>query len=187
VQGIVSATELGNARFYSLNREHVAAKVVIAMSELRTDLWERTVRELEKWRVRPLYACVFGSAARGGGDAFSDIDLLLVRPSTPTELIEAQKSKSTMGAMGMWTDVIMTRVMVQPQIKKWDSNVDGLRDLMRRWTGNSLQVVNVNAIEWSEHRKKKSSVFQNIHRDELRLYDEFGPMVYRYSNDEMTQ
>lgn len=179
-QGIVTAIELGNTRVYSLNRDHVAAGVAVEMARLRSELWRRTAREVERWNVRPLYACVFGSAARHEGDSDSDIDLLLVRPSTIPEVNEAQKSKSVWAALGMWAEVISTRVMSEAQIKKWETSVDNLHDLMRRWTGNPLQVVSLSAIEWSEHRRAKSTIYQNIIEDEIRLYDELGSVTYKY-------
>lgn len=179
-QGIVTATELGNTRVYSLNRDHVAAGVAVEMAGLRSELWRRAAREVERWNVRPLYACVFGSAARHEGDSDSDIDLLLVRPSTILEVNEAQKSKSVWAALGMWAEVISTRVMSEGQIKKWETSVDNLHDLMRRWTGNPLQVVSLSAIEWSEHRRAKSTIYQNIIEDEIRLYDELGSVTYKY-------
>jgi hypothetical protein len=85
-----------------------------------------------------------------------------------------------MAALGLWAEVIATRVMSDAQIKKWDSNVDELHDVVRRWTGNPLQVVSLSAIEWSEHRRAKSAIYQNIRQDEIRLYDELGPMIYKY-------
>jgi hypothetical protein len=184
-QGIVTATELGNTRAYSLNRDHVAAGVAVELAGLRSELWRRTAREVERWNVRPLYACVFGSAARHEGDSDSDIDLLLVRPSTIPEVNEARKSKSAWAALGMWAETISTRVMTEAQVKKWDSNVDNMHDLVRRWTGNPLQVVSLSAVEWSEHRRAKSTIYQNIIRDEIRLYDELGPVTYRYPKDQV--
>src|SRR5271155_3406545 len=62
-QGIVTAAELGNARVYRLNEDHVAADLAFGLARLRSKLWEKIERSLEAWRVRPLYACVFGSAA----------------------------------------------------------------------------------------------------------------------------
>ncbi len=179
-QGIVTATELGNTRVYNLNRDHVAAGVAVEMAGLRSELWRRTAREVERWNIRPLYASVFGSAARHDGDSDSDIDLLLARPATILEVNEAQKSKSVWGALGLWAEVISTRVMSEGQIKKWETSVDNLRDSMRRWTGNPLQVVSLSAIEWSEHRRTKSMIYQKIIEDEIRLYDELGSVTYKY-------
>jgi len=92
-QGIVTATKVGNARVYSLNREHVAANIATELAQLRSETWRRISREIEKWSVSPLYASVFGSAARGDGESNSDIDLLLLRPSTITEIAVAKKNK----------------------------------------------------------------------------------------------
>jgi hypothetical protein len=41
-------------------------------------------------------------------------------------------------------------------------------------------VVSLSAIEWSELRRKKSAIYQNIRQDEIRLYDGFGPTAYKY-------
>jgi predicted nucleotidyltransferase len=46
---------------------------------------------LETWEVRPVYAAVFGSPARGSMTTDSDLDLLLVRPNdVPDEMWAAQ-------------------------------------------------------------------------------------------------
>jgi predicted nucleotidyltransferase len=186
-QGIVESTQMGSTRVYSLNRDHVAAAVAIEMAEIRPELWRRLSRELERWSVRPLYACVFGSAARHEGDIDSDIDLLVVRPSTISEVNEAQRSKSIWSAVGMWAEVISTRVMSEAQTKKWTSNVDNLHDLVRRWTGNPLQIVSITAIEWSENRRAKSAIYRNIAQDEIRLYDELAPVKYSYPKSRTSQ
>ena len=186
-QGIVESSQMGSTHVYSLNRDHVAAGVAIKMAEIRPELWRKFAREFERWSVRPLYACVFGSAARQEGDIDSDIDLLVVRPSTISEVNEAQKSKSIWSAVGMWTEVVSTRVMSEAQIKKWESNVDDLHDLVRRWTGNPLQVVSITAIEWSENRRSQSAIYQNIAQDEIRLYDELAPIKYSYPKSRIGQ
>src|SRR5258708_27132853 len=79
-QGIVRATLMGRNTVHELNREHVAAGVAELLAGLRSELWRRLRDEVASWRVRPLYACVFGSAARGDGDESSDIDLVRVHP-----------------------------------------------------------------------------------------------------------
>lgn len=179
-QGIVTATQLGNTRSYSLNRSHVAANAVIEMANLRTELWRRLAREIESWNVRPMYACVFGSAARHDGDGTSDIDLLLVRPATLAELDEARRNNSLRVVLEIWLKAISTRAMTNPQLNRWEGKVDDLRDLVKGWTGNPLQVVSVSAIEWARNKKEKTPIFTNITNDEVRLYDELGPTVYKY-------
>src|SRR5665213_866259 len=66
-QGIVIATDIGNSRAYQLNRDHVAADIALKMASLRTSLWRLIARDVEKWRYPPLFACIFGSAARHDG------------------------------------------------------------------------------------------------------------------------
>jgi predicted nucleotidyltransferase len=57
----------------------------VTLSGLRLELWKRLRDTLGTWNPKPVYACVFGSAARQDGDASSDIDLLLVHPPHPGE------------------------------------------------------------------------------------------------------
>jgi hypothetical protein len=87
----------------------------------------------------------------------------------------------------MWAEVISTRVMSEAQIKKWDSNIDHLHDLVWRWTGNPLQLVNITAIEWSENRRTQSVIYRNIAQDEIRLYDELAPVKYQFPKERISK
>jgi predicted nucleotidyltransferase len=84
-QGIVLAERVGNAYAYRLNREHLAAGPVIALARARAELLERLEAQLATWRPGPVYAAVFGSAARGGMTVSSDIDILVIRPDDVDE------------------------------------------------------------------------------------------------------
>ena len=64
-QGIVTATQMGRNQVHQLNREHVAAPAAELLAGLRLELWKRLRETLHGWRPRAVYACVFGSAARG--------------------------------------------------------------------------------------------------------------------------
>lgn len=88
-QGIVLAEPVGNVVSYRLNREHLAAPHVVALADLRTALIERVRARVEGWPDRPLYAAIFGSAARGEMQPESDIDLFLVDPGGDVERWEA--------------------------------------------------------------------------------------------------
>lgn len=79
-QGVVLSDRVGNAFAYRLNREHLAAEHIIGLSQIRKTLLERIEDRLESWEIPPVYAAVFGSAARGGMTEDSDVDLLLIRP-----------------------------------------------------------------------------------------------------------
>lgn len=145
-QGIVRATEMGRNRVHELNRDHVAAPVAVALAGLRLELWKRLRNTLGAWDPKPVYACVFGSAARGDGDASSDIDVLLVRPAVAEETAR--------------------------QAAKWDRQVAQLHDLVPAWTGNPLQVVEMSAFEWADHRRRRTGLFTEIDRDAIQVTGE---------------
>jgi predicted nucleotidyltransferase len=79
-QGVVRSDRIGNAFAYRLNRDHLAAEYIIGLSQLKETLLKRIEARLDAWQIPPLYAAVFGSAARGTMTADSDLDLLLIRP-----------------------------------------------------------------------------------------------------------
>jgi DNA-binding transcriptional ArsR family regulator len=106
-QGLVDTMEAPPAVLYSLNRDHIAAPVALQLAALRSELVRRLRAALSTWQVPPVHASMFGSAARGDGNAHSDIDLLLVR------------SASVDGDDPVWRD-----------------QVQRLADAAERWTGN---------------------------------------------------
>ena len=79
-QGVVLADRVGNAFTYRLNRDHLAAEHIIGLARLRKTFLERVEERLESWETPPVYAAVFGSAARGSMTLDSDVDILLIRP-----------------------------------------------------------------------------------------------------------
>jgi predicted transcriptional regulator len=79
-QGIVHSERVGNAYSYRLNREHLAAGPVMELARLLATLLSRLEERLARWPVPPVYAAVFGSAARGTMTPGSDLNLLLIWP-----------------------------------------------------------------------------------------------------------
>jgi len=79
-QGVVRADRVGQAFAYRLNRDHLAAEHIIGLAQLQTTFLRRLEERLASWKVPPVYAAVFGSAARGSMTVDSDVDLLLIRP-----------------------------------------------------------------------------------------------------------
>ncbi len=84
--GLVYSQRAGLARLVSLNRTHIVAAPLIALSRSRASLIERLTSELADWNDLA-GAWLFGSAARGTGGRRSDIDILLVA-ETSTESAE---------------------------------------------------------------------------------------------------
>jgi predicted nucleotidyltransferase len=156
-QGIVRATQMGRNQVHELNREHVAAPVAELLSGLRLELWDRLRKALGTWNPKPVCACVFGSAARGDGDARSDIDLLLVHASLPGEADPWKRRADPAVAL------------TERQAAKWQRQVDSLRGLVLSWTGNPLQVVEMSTVQWSDHKRRQSSLAAEISRDAIEI------------------
>ena len=78
-QGIARRRMIGRAHAYSLNRSHLASRAIVELASLREILIQRMREAIDGWPESPLYAALFGSAARGEMGPASDIDILLVR------------------------------------------------------------------------------------------------------------
>jgi predicted nucleotidyltransferase len=168
-QGTVRATMMGRNQVHELNRDHVAAHVAELLAGLRTELWSRFRHELGTWQPRPLYACVFGSAARGDGDETGDIDLLLVHPPFPGERKPARLSPSIRSQLAdALGDALLSNSELEP-VLLWEGQIDRLRDLVERWTGNALQVVDLSFYEWRHPHKQHQPLLDEVRRDGLEL------------------
>jgi hypothetical protein len=117
-QGIVHRQAAGRAYLHVLNRDHVAAPIVGGLAGLRGEFLRRMRDELASWEPAPVHASLFGSAARGDGDAGSDIDLLVVRPTH-----------------------------VDEEDAAWRSQLDGLAVRVEAWTGNHAGIIELGEAE----------------------------------------
>jgi hypothetical protein len=167
-QGIVRATEMGRNRVHELNREHLAAPVAVMLAGLRLDLWSRFRKTLATWNPMPVYGCVFGSAARGDGDAESDIDLLLVHAPLSGESDPRRGSGGRNSTAGLTTES-SAAPLTERQLVKWRRQVDHLRGLARGWTGNPLQVLEMSTFQWADHQGRRSALFREITRDAIEV------------------
>lgn len=164
-QGIVRATVMGRNQVHELNREHVAADVAVLLAGLRTTLWDRFRAEFKTWRVKPLYACVFGSAARGDGDESSDIDLLVVHPPFRGEKKPRSATFRTAVA-DAFGDIVLSSAEMDAR-QQWDDHIDRLRERVEAWTGNSLQVVDLTFSEWRNPQSRR--LLSEAERDGVEL------------------
>ncbi len=78
VQGIVESRKSGRSWRWRINRQHLAYPYITSLVRLRSELLARIGETIDEWPTQPDKAVLFGSVARGAGDASSDIDLLLV-------------------------------------------------------------------------------------------------------------
>src|ERR1700753_910080 len=67
--GLVERVDKGRAALYSLNPDHVAAGAIVSLASMRTEVFERITTAVKSWKIRPRSVTVFGSMARGDGDA----------------------------------------------------------------------------------------------------------------------
>jgi predicted nucleotidyltransferase len=171
-QGIVRATEMGRNRVHELNRDHVAAPVAEALAGLRLALWKRFRSTLGAWNPKPTYACVFGSAARSDGDVHSDIDLLLVRAPAAGEPDPRRRSPGLAEVVAGYASEFIAVQLTARQALKWSRQVERLHELVPAWTGNPLQVVEMSAFEWADHRRRRTTLFTEIDRDAIQVAGE---------------
>ncbi len=168
-QGVVRATWMGRNQVHELNRDHVAAPVAVLLAGLRGELWSRLRTEVGGWRPRPLYACVFGSAARGDGDEGSDIDLLLVHPPFPGEKSSARLSSSVRAVLADAMGSAVLSAFETDAVKVWEEQIDRLRGLVEAWTGNPLQVVDLSFFEWRSPSAHHGPLLAEVQRDGVEL------------------
>jgi predicted nucleotidyltransferase len=169
-QGVVKATEMGRNRVHEVNVEHVAAPIAKLLADLRIELWQRMRKELASWSPKPSYACVFGSAARRDGGPESDIDVLLVHPPFPGEKRARRPPRHTISELaGDLIDwVAIPPVENARAVQRWQIQVDRMHGLVRSWSGNQLQVVDVSIFEWTD-RDHPTPLFDEIRRDAVPL------------------
>lgn len=162
-EGIVKSTEMGRNRVHELNRDHLAAAAADLLAGLRPALFGNIRAEMTKWRPKPHFACVFGSAARGDGDETSDIDLLVVHPPFPGDPKPPKHKRIKDSLKQMLTEPPPASAS---EAKRWPNQLDRLRDLVRSWTGNPAQIVDLSWAEWIAHRSEPG-FFEEVHRDAI--------------------
>lgn len=121
-QGIILSEPRGNAVYYTANRRHLAWTAIEQLVLLRKVLRERLEETIKGWASKPRHASLYGPAARGDGDATSDIDILLVRPKG-----------------------------VPAEGGTWEVQVIALREAATAWTGNAVQIFDLDETRLAEH------------------------------------
>jgi DNA-binding transcriptional ArsR family regulator len=83
--GMVERREAPPSVLVRIVPEHLAVRPLLALAGLRDSLVEELARSARRIRPAPASVTLFGSVARGDGDAASDIDLVVVRAAGVTE------------------------------------------------------------------------------------------------------
>lgn len=171
-EGIVIATEVGRNRVHLLNRDHLAADIAEQLGQLRPMFFERLRKELARWRPKPCYACVFGSAARGDGDEASDVDLLLVHGPFPGDPKPPRQARVPDAFAQWWSQPMSSSAT---EAKRWPTQIERLKEKVRAWTGNTAQVVDLSWAEWLTN-KDDPGLFAEIRQDAIDVTPR-GPTV----------
>lgn len=139
-QGIVTVEDAPPAKLYRLNRSHLAAPHVIGLASMRDELLRRLRDRLATWAPAPVYAALFGSAARGDMSEDSDIDLFVVRPR----------------------DVVLDE-------PGWTEQVHALASDAVDWTGNDLRTFELGDREVVAELDAGSGTVRAIHAEGIPL------------------
>ncbi len=132
-QGVVTMRSSGNSNLYKLNREHLLAKYIIAVANLRTEFFSSLRAEVADWAIQPECIAVFGSASRSNMTPDSDIDIFVARP-----------------------------VEIAFGVRPWREQITEFSLKVGRWTGNSVQIFELGEDEIRKELEVKDGVIYAI-------------------------
>lgn len=125
---------------YELNRDHLSYRAIEALLGSGDELQRRIAKDVNAWNWPPLSVILFGSAARRQDTLGSDIDLLVVRPTT-----------------------------VSFDDQRWAMNVANLSERVSRWCGSSCEVLEYSPDELAELMRNDDPLIASLIRDGITL------------------
>ena len=134
--GLVERREAPPSALFRLVRDHVAARAVVALAGAREAVIDELAMTAAELDPAPVSVVVFGSFARGGADADSDVDVVVVRPDGVDEDDDG-----------------------------WRAGLDHWQDNARRLTGNRIEVLEIADGEISRRRRGRAALWQDVQRD----------------------
>jgi predicted nucleotidyltransferase len=116
---------------YRLNREHLAAGPIEALSSLYGELTRRIRAQVDSWQPKPLLVGLYGSAARRDGDEASDIDLLIIGDVDSlgesaihlADLIGRWTGNSAQVVLKSPAEIARLRRAQQPIVRSWEQDL----------------------------------------------------------------
>jgi predicted nucleotidyltransferase len=134
--GLVERREVPPAVLVRLVPEHLAARALLALTDLRHTLLQELRESARALDPVPTNVTLFGSFARGDDDVVSDIDLVVVRPRDTDEDDAA------------WTD----------SMGRWETHA-------RRVSGNAVNRIEVSEEEIPQLMRSRRPLWQAIRRE----------------------
>ncbi len=138
--GVAERREVPPAVLVRLVPEHLAARAVLALADVRDAFLEELRESSRNLDPAPVNVTLFGSFARGDDNAASDVDVVLVRPSAIGE--EDPK----------WSE----------SMARWEAHA-------RRISGNSVNRIEVAEDEVAKLMKSRRPLWQAIRREGVAL------------------
>jgi predicted nucleotidyltransferase len=138
--GVVERHDVPPAVLVKLVPEHLASRAILMLADLRHTFLAELRDSARRIDPSPANVTLFGSFARADDDAKSDVDVLVVRPSSVGE------DDST------WEE----------SIARWESH-------LRRISGNAVNHIEVGEAEVAKLIKSRRPLWQEIRREGIVL------------------
>lgn len=150
--GIVERRDVPPAVLVRLVPEHLAARAVMALADMRHALIDEMRAAARQLEPSPVSVTLYGSFARGDDNAASDIDLAVVRPR-----------------------------LVEDDEAEWSESIRQFEARLRRISGNAVNRIEVSETEVPTLIRSRRPLWQAIHREGITLQgqplDEIGAAV----------
>lgn len=139
-EGVVLRQHHPPAYLYRLNRDHVAAAGILALTDMRAALIDRIRAAADDWTLTSAAVWLFGSAARGDGSSASDVDVLVLR-----------------------------RDDVDQDNGHWLEQIDQLALQVLAWTGNRCEVLEYSESEFAAVIASGERIVGELTHDAIRI------------------
>jgi hypothetical protein len=140
-QGIVNRRDVPPSALFRLEEQHVAARPVLALAQVRTAVLDELGRAAADISPTPLSVIVFGSLGRGDAHTGSDIDILVVRPSG-----------------------------VDDDHDTWHTTLEQWRQHAGRLTGNPIEILEVDAADIARNLRSRRPLWTDLRQQGITVF-----------------
>ena len=134
--GMIERREVPPSSLFRLVPEHVATRALLELADSRAVVMNEMGRAASKIRPAPVSVITFGSFVRGDSEPDSDIDVIIVRPPD-----------------------------IDGDDERWTHTVERWRTTISRVTGNTVEILDVDADGVAAKLSGGTQLWRDIHRD----------------------